>query len=320
MNHFSTCLCLFGFTKKGRERETGREREREIYIYIYIHNIYVYIYIHFLTPLPNLTIVCVFLRASGFDFLAKVSGLRLFFEHWTGECVQNQHLEMFSADLTFLDWIISRKLWNFERKLPYDTGKPFGPQRLNLFKFAQLQGAWLPAPSPRRRRSLRTPRVLWLGLVSWWCSRPCLSYLGYDTGLLSLWSGKTTSDWWPEGKQKKKNSFFTVNKGVLMVPLACSCPLAGTYSFHLIPYIASFASANAIFVVTSVVHWIGWECNTWGYSEYSFFCLALDPSQGVQTIHLPVVVLDAVSKPMFFTTIRADVLARFPCFVSEGTF
>ena len=42
MNHFSTCLCLFGFTKKGRERETGREREREsererdIYIYIYM--------------------------------------------------------------------------------------------------------------------------------------------------------------------------------------------------------------------------------------------------------------------------------------------
>ena len=85
--------------------------------------------------------------------------------HWTGERVQSQHLGIFSADLTFLDWIISRKLWNFERKLPYDTGKPFGPQRRNLFKFAQLQGAWLPAPSPRRRRSLRTPRVLWLGLV-----------------------------------------------------------------------------------------------------------------------------------------------------------
>jgi hypothetical protein len=39
MNHFSTCLCLFWFTKKERERETGRERERCIYIFIW----YIYI-------------------------------------------------------------------------------------------------------------------------------------------------------------------------------------------------------------------------------------------------------------------------------------
>ena len=110
-----------------------------------------------------MTIICILLRVSGCDFLAK--GLQFVTAYSTGECAQNQRLDIFSADLTFLDWIISRKLWNFERKLPYDTGKPFGPRRLNLFKFAQLQGAWLPAPSPRRRRSLRTPRVLWLGLV-----------------------------------------------------------------------------------------------------------------------------------------------------------
>ena len=267
-------------------------------------------------PLPNLTIVCVFLRASGFDFLAKVSGLRLFFEHWTGECVQNQHLDMFSADLTFL-WIISRKLWNFERKLPYDTGKPFGPQRRNLFKFAQLQGAWLPAPSPRRRRSLRTPRVLWLGLVSWWCSRPCLSYLGYDTGLLSLWSGKTTSDWWPEGKQKKKTAFWPSTRGFLWFPWHA----LSTCGNLLIPSnsIYCFVCKCQRHICCSLSCPLDWVRMQHMRVFWIFvFCVALD--QGVQTIHLSVVVVDAVNKPMFFTTIRADVLARFPCFVSEGTF
>ena len=55
-----------------------KEGERDIYliIYIYIYNyIHIYIYIVYrvcFTPLPNLTIVCVVLRTSGFDFLAKV--------------------------------------------------------------------------------------------------------------------------------------------------------------------------------------------------------------------------------------------------------
>ena len=233
-----------------------------------------------------MTIDCVFLRTSGFDFLTKVSGLWLFVEHWTGECVQNQHLDMFSADLTFLDWIISRKLWKFERKLPYDTGKPFGPRRLNLFKFAQLQGAWLPAPSPRRRRSLRTPRVLWLGLVQlvMFKALSILSGIWHRHAEFVIWEDNKWLVAWR--KTEEKQQLFDRQQG-------------GSYLGR--QQVIGGLKENRVF-------WI------------FVFCLALDPRQGVQTIHLPVVVPDAVSKPMFFTTIHADVLARFPCFVSEGTF
>ena len=178
-------------------------------------------------PLPNLTIICILLRVSGFDFLAK--GLQFVTVHWTGERVQNQHLDIFSADLTFLDWIISRKLWNFERKLPYDTGKPFGPRRLNLFKSAQLQGAWLPAPSPRRRRSLRTPRVLWLGLVQLMMFKALsiLSGIWHRHAEFVIWEVHKWLVVWRKTKQENHH-FLPSTSGVPMVPLACSCSIAGS--------------------------------------------------------------------------------------------
>ena len=271
-------------------------------------------------PLPNLTIICILLRVSGFDFLAK--GLQFVTVHWTGERVQNQHLDIFSADLTFLDWIISRKLWNFERKLPYDTGKPFGPRRLNLFKSAQLQGAWLPAPSPRRRRSLRTPRVLWLGLVQlvMFKALSILSGIWHRHAEFVIWEDNKWLVAWRKAEEKQQLFYrqqggsygspgmLLPTCGNLLIPSDSICCFVCKCQRHICCNLGCPLDRVRMQRMRARVFWI------------FVFCLALDPRQGVQTIHLPVVVLDAVSKPMFFTTIHADVLARFPCFVSERTF
>ena len=204
---------------------------------------------------------------SGFDCwrnAIKSQRLQFVIVHWTGDCVQNQHLDFFSTDLAFLHWTISRKLSSFVGSYHITRGDPLDP------KSGHFQGAWLPAPSPRRRRSLRTPRVLWLGLVQLVMSEALSVFSGIWHGndefvwVCLLWSGKTAVDWRP-GKEKKK--LFDRQQGrVPMVPLACSCPIAGIYELH----ISGFASTDAIFIVTSVLGWIGWDCSTWRYSESSF--------------------------------------------------
>ena len=104
-NHSSTCLCLIVFVFEGRDRE----RERELLLFYAIAK-------YFEDHLRFLAHEWIWLSCKGFQY----DSMRLFIEQ--GERVQNQHLDIFSADLTFPDWIISRKLWNFERKLPY-TGE-----------------------------------------------------------------------------------------------------------------------------------------------------------------------------------------------------
>ena len=198
-----------------RERETGAERERETDWERASESEFLFYAIQMLW--------------RSFAFSCAWVDLTFQFEivHWTGKCVQNQHLDIFSADLTFLDWIISRKLRNFERKLPYDTGKPFGPRSLNLFKSAQLQGAWLPAPSPRRRRSLRTPRVLRLSLANLvrFKALSILSGIWHRHAqfvwVCLLWSAEEKRGWNPD--------ILPSTSGVPMVPLACSWPTAGLY-------------------------------------------------------------------------------------------
>ena len=113
--------------------------------------------------------------------------------------------------------------------LPYDTGKPFGPRRLNLFKSAQLQGAWLPAPSPRRRRSLRTPRVLWLGLVQLMMFKALsiLSGIWHRHAEFVIWEVHKWLVVWRKTKQENHH-FLPSTSGVPMVPLACSCSIAGS--------------------------------------------------------------------------------------------
>ena len=55
-------------------------------------------------------------------------------------------------------------------------------------------------------------------------------------------------------KLMKPNS-FAINKGVLMVPLAWSCPIVGIYYFHISPFTG--ADFISIIFVTSVLFWTG---------------------------------------------------------------
>ena len=267
-----------------------------------------------------MTIVCVVLRTSGFDFLAKVSSLWLFIER--GSVCKVNILTYFQLILLSLTESSPGSFGILKGSYHMTRGNPSDPEDsicLNLHNFKELDFPHLHPDGGGHWGRLGSCDLAW---SSWWCSKPCLSYLGYDTGMLSLRSGKTTNDWWPEGKQKENSSFFTVNKGFLMFPPGMLLPTRGNL---LIPSnsICCFVCKCQRRICCNLgcpldrvrmqrmrarVFWI------------FVFCLALDPRQGVQTIHLPVVLLDAVSKPMFFTTIRADVLARFPCFVSEGTF
>ena len=85
---------------------------------------------------------------------------------------------------------------------------PSGPEHstcINLYNFKELDFSHLHPDGGGHWGRFGFCDLAW---SSWWCSKPCLSCFGYDTGMLNLRSGKTTGDWLLEGKQKKKIRVF----------------------------------------------------------------------------------------------------------------